>query len=242
MDDAIKRAVEKDEELHLVKDSDVWRVKAEEGKEPNQWKVIHFANVGISEEFIEMFSGELLELVDASLIYGEERKAVKNAIMTIVIEGLMPAFEHLKKIRSSVTNSLPELNRRQFYEDFARVLWHAYKDLFPKAVQLIGFNIGFMFKKDDANFEKCLTEFMGKVPSLILNVPELLRRQRTNWQNGLQEFRNDYLEHRKNKSAQFDAYYQPKTAEMLFDHAWRTMAELFPAFIETRYPPTCSIM
>jgi hypothetical protein len=29
---------------------------------------------------------------------------------------------------------------------------------------------------------------------------------------------------------------------MLFDHAWRTMAELFPAFIEARYPPTWSIM
>jgi len=239
--DEIKRAVVKDDALHFVKGADVWSVKAEEGKEPNQWKVVHFANVGTSEEFIETFSGELLELVDGSLIFGEEREAVKSAIMTVVVEGLMPAFEHLKKIRASVTNPLPELNRRQLYEDFARVLWHAYKDLFPKAVQLLGFNIGFLFK-GEADFEKGLTDFMSKAPSLILDVPELLRRQRTNWQQVLHEFRNDFLEHRKKDVAEFAAYYQPNTAEMLFDHAWRTMAELFPAFIEARYPATWSIM
>ena len=112
----------------------------------------HFANVGTSEEFIETFSGELLELVDASHIHGAKRDAVKNAIMTVLTEGLMPAFERLRQIRASVTTSLPELNRRQLYEDFARVLWHAYKDLFPKAVRLLGFEIGFLFTAD-ADFD-----------------------------------------------------------------------------------------
>jgi len=240
MGDETKRAVVKDDSLHFIRGKDVWSVKAEEGREPNQWKVIHFANVGTSEEFIETFSGELLELVDGSLIFGEERDAVKAAIMTVVTEGLMPAFEHLRRIRASVTNPLPELNRRQLYEDFARVLWHAYKDLFPKAVLLLGFNIGFLFK-GDADFEKGLADFMSKTPSLILDVPELLRRQRVNWQQGLHGFRNDFLEHRKKNVAEFAAFYEPKTAEMLFDHAWRTMAELCPAFIEARYPPTWSI-
>ncbi|WP_348269830.1 hypothetical protein P8936_18045 [Edaphobacter paludis] len=241
MGDEIKRAVVKDDALHLVRGADVWSVKSEEGKEPNEWKIVHFANVGTSEEFIETFSGEILELVDGSLIFGDERESVKNAIVTIVVEGLMPAFEHLKKIRASVTTPLPELNRRQLYEDFARGLWHAYKDLFPKATMLLGFDIGFLFKQD-AQFENALTAFLSKHPSLILDVPELLRRQRANWQQGLSSFRNDYLEHRKKDIAEFAAYYEPKTVEMLFDHAWRTMAELFPAFIEARYPPTLSIM
>jgi len=73
-------------------------------------------------------------------------------------------------------------------------------------------------------------------------MPDLPRRRRTNWQQGLHEFRNDFLEHRKNDAARFDAYYQPKTVEMLFDHACRTIAELLPAFIEARYPQTWSIM
>ena len=132
MADEIKGMFVKDDSLHFVRDGQVWSVTAEEGKEPNQWQVVHFANVGTSEEFIETFSGEFLELVDASHIHGAERDAVKNAIMTVLTEGLMPAFERLRHIRASVTTSLPELNRRQLYEDFARVLWHAYKDLFPE--------------------------------------------------------------------------------------------------------------
>jgi hypothetical protein len=241
MADEIKGTFVKDNVLHMVRGSDVFSVTAEDGKEPNQWKVIHLANVGVSEEFVEMFSGELLELVDASHIFGTERDAVKNAITTVLVDGLMPASEHLRKIRLSVTQPLPELNRRQLYEDFAGVLWRAYKDRFPKAVLLLGFDIGFLFQ-EDAPFEKGLAEFVSKSPSLVLDVPELLRRQRANWQQGLSVFRNDFIEHRKKDIAEFAAYYQPKTAEMLFDHAWRTMAELFCAFIEARFAPTWSIM
>lgn len=131
---------------------------------------VHFANVGSSEEFVDLFSGEFLELVDGSAIYGDERKAVKDAFMTILIEGLMPAFEHLRKIRQSVSAPAPELNRRQLYEDFARVLWHAYKDLMPKAVLLLGFDIGFQFQ-NDAIFEKGIAEFNKKYPSLIMDIP-----------------------------------------------------------------------
>ena len=238
--DPIKRAVVGGGVLHLVRGSGVWSVKAEDGKEPNEWKSVHFANIGTSEEFIEVLTGEILELVDGSQIF-LERDAVKGAIMTVVMEGLMPAFEHLKKIRLSITNPMPEMNRRQLYEDFSRTLWHAYKDLFPKAVQLLGFKIGFMFQ-DDEKFEKGLSKLTTEHPSLILDVPELLRRQRANWQAALQFFRNDFLEHRKVEAAEVADFYKPGTAEILFDHAWRTMAELFPAFIEAHFPPNWSIM
>lgn len=241
MADEIKDVFVKDDALHNVRRGNVWGIKAEQDKEPNEWKVTHFAGFGTSEEFVETFTGEILELVDASLIFGAEREAIKNAIMILVTEGLMPAFEHLRKIRLSIANPVPEMNRRQLYEDFARVLWHAYKDLFPKAVLLLGFDIGFLFQKQ-ADFEKGLAKFVSSHPSLILDVPELLRRQRTNWQQALSSFRNDFLEHRKADIADFADFYQPKTAEMLFGHAWRTMAELFPPFIEAHFAPTCSIM
>lgn len=239
MTDAIKGAFVKDNALHLVRGSDVWSVK-DNGKEPNEWTKVHFANVGTSEEFVEIFSGELLELIEASAIFGAEREAVKNSIMTILIEGLMPAFEHLRKIRLSVRIAIPELNRRQLYEDFARVLWHAYKDLMPRAVLLLGFDIGFQFQKD-AKFEKSIADFKGKHPSLIMDIPAVLSRQRINWQQGLSEFRNEFLEHRSQNMTAFETYYQPETAERLFEHAWRTMADLFPVFIEARFLPTSSI-
>src|ERR1035437_8965771 len=194
MANEIKGLFVRDNALHFVRGSDVWSVK-DNGKEPNEWTPVHFANVGTSEEFVEQFSEEFLELVDASTIFGAEREAVKNAIMTILVEGLMPAFEHLRKIRQSVDVPIPELNRRQLYEDFARVLWHAYKDLMPKAALLLGFDIGFQFQKD-AKYENGIAEFNDKYPSLIMDIPGVLGRQRVNWQQGLSEFRNEFLEHR----------------------------------------------
>jgi hypothetical protein len=238
-DDAIKGACIKDVELHLLAGSKAVRVK-DNTKEPNEWQVVHFAEIGTSEEFVETLSGELLELLDASDIHGEQLRAAKDAIMDILVEGLMPAFLDLRKIRQSATTPMPELDRRKLYEDFARVLWHAYKDLMPKAAKLLGFDLGFQFQKDAA-FEKGIASFIEKYPSLILDVPELLKRQR-DWQQGLSEYRNDFLEHRKQDISAFADYYRPETAEMLFESAWQTMAEIFPAFIEARFPSTWSIM
>src|ERR1700761_6650750 len=102
--------------LHLVRGSDVWSVTAVEGKEPNEWPVTKFANMGASEEFFVMFSEELPELLNSTQIYGDEREAVKAAITTILTDGLMPAFDKLREIRASVSTPLPELNRRQTYE------------------------------------------------------------------------------------------------------------------------------
>ena len=69
----------------------------------------------MSEESIDTFSGDLLELVDGSMILGGDREAVKNAIMTVVVEGLMPAFEHLKKIRAAVLSPLSRMNITLFH-------------------------------------------------------------------------------------------------------------------------------
>jgi hypothetical protein len=239
MDEKIKGAFVPGKSLHLTRYSGLWSV-TDNGKEPSEWKVIPFATVGTSEEFIEFFSGELLELVDASNIHGADRDALKESIMTILTEGLMRAFEHLRKIRSSVVSAVPELNRKQHYEDFAGVLWKAYKDLMPKTALLLGFDIGFQFQKS-ALFEKGIKEFPTKHPSLIMDVPELLRRQREGWQQGLAEFRNDFLEHRSLEAAAVEKYYRPEWAEMVFDFAWRTMAELLPVFMEARFSPTHSI-
>lgn len=75
--------------------------------------------------------------------------------------------------------------------------------------------------------------------SLKLMPNNLIPKQKSNDRN---QFNNTVvLEHRKKDIAEFATYYQPKTAEVLFDHAWRTMAELFPVFIEARFGPTWSI-
>jgi hypothetical protein len=39
---------------------------------------MHFPNIGTSEGFVELFSGELPELVDASSVHGDKRKQLKG--------------------------------------------------------------------------------------------------------------------------------------------------------------------
>jgi hypothetical protein len=239
MDEKINRALVQGDSLHLTRNSSVWSV-TDNGKEPNEWKIVHYAAVGTSEEFIDFFSGELLELVDASAIYGSDRDKLKNSILTTLTEGLMPAFEQLKKVRLSLASPVPEINRKQHYEDFARVLWHAYKDLMPKTVSLLGFDIGFQFQKTGP-FERGIDDFAKKHQNLIVDVPELLRRQREGWQQDLAKFRNEFLEHRSLDVGEVEKYYRPQWAEMAFDFAWRTIAELIPVFLEARFAPTYSI-
>ena len=110
----------------------------------------------------------------------------------------------------------------------------------PRATILLGFDLGFLFQ-NEANFEQGVIEFDRGHPSLIMPVGDNLRRQRINWQNGLANFRNHYLEHRKEKQAKFAKYYNPKQAEVLFDSVWRTMADLFPVFIESHFAESHSI-
>jgi hypothetical protein len=197
---------------------------------------MHFADIGASEEFVQQLMLEMADLIGGTMIPEPKREEVKHAIMTISVEGLMPAFEHLKRIRASVTQQMPVLNRKQLYEDFTRVLWHAYKDLMQRAALLMDINIGFLFQPD-TKFEKGLTEFREAYPAVLPWFGDHLRTQRTNWQNELADFRNHFLEHRQEEPEKFKDFYQPSNAEALFDAVWRTTADILVTLLATHLPP-----
>jgi hypothetical protein len=206
------------------------------GKLPFQWEVMHFADIGASEEFVQQLMLEMADLINGTIIPEPKREEVKHAIMTISVEGLMPAFEHLKRIRASVIQQMPVLNRKQLYEDFTRVLWHGYKDLMQIAASLLGANIGFLFQ-NDPNFEKGLAEFKVAHPAVLPWFGDHLRTQRTNWQNKLADFRNHFLEHRQEEPEKINDFYQPSIAEALFDSVWRTTADILVTLLVMHLPP-----
>jgi hypothetical protein len=203
--------------------------------EPINWKITHFANISGSEEFVAQLVMELPELVDASTIYGKERDRLREAILVISMEGLMPAFEHLKKIRASVGQKLPELNRKQLFEDFERVLWHAYKDLTQKAAKLMEPEIGFLFQ-NGKEFEKGLLAWEKKRPKLAPTIAPYFRKQRADWQNALADFRN-YHEHKDDRDSNvFAGRYEQAHSEKLFDSVWRTIADILAMLISLNFP------
>lgn len=192
----------------------------------------HFARIGSNEEFVPQLVLEMPELVDATLIHGAARDKLKEAISSISIEGLMPAFERLMQIRTSATEPLPELNRKQLYEDFSRTLWHAYKDLMQRAARLMDTDMGFLFQKDsqfDAGVAALITRWLRLRET---NVGDYLRQTRSIWQNDLADFRNNDLEHKDDRDpAVYAVRYTPPHAESLFNHVWRTIADILSMLV-----------
>lgn len=183
---------------------------------------------------------EMPELVDASTIYGEQREKLKEAILLVSMEGLMPAFEHLKKIRDPATLALPVLNRKQLYEDFTRALWNAYGHLMQKAAKMMEPNFGFLFQRD-TQFEAGLAAWIKK-HSQMAPASQYLRTRRTDWQTELNNFRN-YLEHGDETDPKAYAnHYTPAHAEALFEKVWRTIADILAMLVSLHLPPGTSLV
>ena len=239
---AIKGIVGAGGKLYLRTESGLHTLK-NNGKEPRDWDKAHFSSTPGECQFMEFFFGEIHDLVNTSMIDGKDREELRDAIMVMVTEGLLPAYEDLRAIRAYKDQQIPVLNRKKHYDDFVRALWHGYKDLMPKIAELLGYDIGFLFQRD-GKFKSGLEAFVAENRDhLLLDVAEFLPRQRDGWQEELKTFRNEYLEHRdEDVASQVEKFYEPAWAETVFVHAWRTAAELIVFLLETRFPPQMSIM
>jgi len=200
--------------------------------EPHQWQVIHFADIGMSEEFVKVMT-DVLPLVDAGTIYEPERKEVNEAINSILIDGLMPAFSELRQIREMQGKAVPVINRMQPYEDIARKLWNSYSKFTPHAARLMGFKIGFLFD-NDKEFKKGCEEFRKQNPKLQAGFEEFFQQTRDNWQDELASFRNKWLEHPVGDRKKYHKFYALDYAEGLFDAVWRTIVDILVVLLQLR--------
>ncbi|HMH15846.1 MAG TPA: hypothetical protein VK578_22295 [Edaphobacter sp.] len=95
MNDDIKSMFVNSNKLHIVQDGRIHSVLSGPG-EPNTWKVEHFANMGTSEPFVDVISGEFVELIDATTLHTVEKERAKESLFILLAEGLLPSFENLK--------------------------------------------------------------------------------------------------------------------------------------------------
>jgi hypothetical protein len=188
--------------------------------EPNKWMVQRLANVGTSEQFMGEWL-ELLDILQATTIFGEERERAKEAIVGVLIDGLTPAFTQFREIRESVAKEMPLLDRYKLYEDFAGRLWKAHKTLFQNAATVLGFNVGFLFQ-EDKSFEAGHPKFIAQNPGLPSNFESYTRAMRSEWQNDLSKFRNTVVEHTGGDRKDFQKFYDPRFCEELFFAVWDT--------------------
>jgi hypothetical protein len=212
----------------------IYKMQPKDGEEPYKWKVVKVADVGGDEEFSAAML-ELTTVLEAGMIQGAQREAVKQAIISTLMDGLMPAFLKLEEIRASSDSAIPLMNREQLYEDFARKLWKAYKELMQVALDLMGHKIGFLFK-GEKEFREGLVELRSKHPNLRSGFEQFLVDARDEWQNELAKFRNTWVEHQRGDRKQFQRFYDPKFAEWVFENVWRTIGDILPIFLELHLP------
>src|SRR5216684_471882 len=97
----------------------------------------------------------------------------------------------------------------------------------------MGFKLDFLFDSDK-KFEAGLKKFREDNPGLRDDFEDFLRGNRVGWQNELAKFRNNWVEHAHDDPGKFKHFYQPETAEILFDATWRTIADILPPLLELR--------
>jgi hypothetical protein len=211
----------------------VYQVK-NNGLEPNKWPVVKFADIGGDEPFVKQIL-ELATIVDAGLIEGNERENLKEAVVSILVDGLMPAFAELEKIRALAEKNIPLMNRWQMYEDLARRLWKTHKELMQKAAALAGFDLGFLFK-DEKEFQKGLKALRQLHPTVRAGVEKFLEGTRDRWQNDLSQFRNTWVEHQTGDREKFKKFYDPQYAESLFHAVWETSVQILAVLLEVHLP------
>lgn len=216
----------------------VHKIEMKKGQPPSTWKQIKFAEISSQEPFMKEML-EIITFVDAGYIEGKDRENAKEAIQSVLVDGLMPAFSVLQKIRLTVKQPLPMMDQIELYKDLSGKLWRTYKQLLQLAVKTLGFDIGFLFKEDKA-FQDGVSKFRNSHPLLAEKLREdyenFLTDNRNGWQARLKEFRNHGVEHPKGDPNRFAYFYAVKTSEELFDCVWRTIVDILVPLLEVHLP------
>jgi hypothetical protein len=198
------------------------------GMEPYKWPQQHYSDIGTDDDFVRELTLDFKELLHGTQVFGSQRTKAEIAMVTLLVEGLLPAYTHLLSIEtSSAQDAL--LKRLQRVEDYISALWRAYRTLFPKLTKILGFEISFLFQ-DDADFLKGVATFEKDHPNVI-GIQAFFKTQRDGWQNELANFRNNFIEHRNIPRAQFDVYYEGRKARETFELVWQVIEETLIVFL-----------
>jgi hypothetical protein len=193
-------------------------------------KVEKVANVGTNEPFLARIVMGLPEILDVADF--EEKDKIKESIMEIFINGLLPAFSHLQELRSIESGKKEKLviDLNKAYFGFYDRIRAVYKDKMQRTAKFMGFEIGFMFQSDKV-FEKGILGFKKAYPNVHADVIDAMRKNRIGWQNAVARFRNDYAEHQTIFEKDVEELRSLKSAEICFNNCWTAIERILGELI-----------
>ena len=128
---------------------------------------------------------ELVKYLDADDVTKDKADFVADRIK----DELETALAHYQTIMSDDFDKLNLSKQRAAYEGLYSDLWTLYKDKMQKYLSEIGIDIGFIFAKNDADFQKKANIFMEN-NSQNKEYIAFAKKQRNKWQNAFAQSRN----------------------------------------------------
>lgn len=201
-----------------------------------------YANQGTAEPWLARTAIGLPELIDGCKLDRAEREKSKSETF-LVVEALGMAFEALLDVEKLTAEaSAPELRVNKAYANLYGHLWQARKDRWQKVATALGYNVGFVLRRD-AEFEQGAVAFSASHPSVNAAFVDVARQDRATWQSALGAIRNQHLEHRAPVDPRLvQAFFRPDSARTMFDNVWQAIEEGTMLLLEARLPDGVEIV
>lgn len=149
-----------------------------------------------------------------------------------VYEKLNTARNSYQQIKKADFAKLPTSNQKDTYEHLYAALWASYKDCLQSILKTIGYDLGFMFVKDE-NFDKQAEPFAKAHPNKAWLV-DYAKKIRANWHNDLANTRN--AQHTGDFRKVKVDYNDPKIAKDLFEVVCYVIEGIFVLLAEEKLP------
>jgi len=191
-----------------------------------------FSDVGMGEVFMSRlfhFQDHILN----GLMGLKTKKEIQDDLFSVIFDGLEPAFRSLRDLRKKWNDEkIPEKEKRQLAENVYSYLVIAIKDRFREVAKSFGYDIGFLFQKEEAFVVGC-KEFLVRHSQIDQKFIETIKADR-NWLNLLVQVRNNVVDHKGGKDIvlvkKLEKYLTLENAEAIFDNCWRLVEDMLLVF------------
>lgn len=196
-------------------------------------ELIKFANIGMKNPFVSRII-ELTTLKNG--VCSSNKQVVQNKIISCLFEGLFPAYESLQDfIELDKQQDAPIMSKHKRANDVISYLYIAFKDRLQAATEALGYDIGFLFQKDEP-FQRGAIEFLTLHPRINKEFLNFLKDIRISWWFHLKEIRDVTQVHSKGKEAQRIKKAKDRLTkenlQNLFDNCWLAIEDILAVLID----------
>lgn len=172
-----------------------------------------------------LLTKELVKYLDS----GEDTRDELDFAADRIKDELETALVHYQTITSTDFKEFTASRRRAAYESYYSDLWTLYKDRMQKYLKCVGIDIGFLFAKNDKDFDKKSKKFIDDNPDNTSFI-QFAKSQRNSWQNDFANYRNAH-EHEGDLRGGVKDFDNPIDAKRMFAQIYWTMETIIACLV-----------